>query len=195
MKDWSEILLKKKNQKRLLRWIPLFFVLFLFVPGCLLNSSPDKPNPTPELSPTPTASVSPNAVDFTLNDLDGVEYSLSDYRGKPVLITFFGYSCPHCHSEVPRVQNLYIKYKDSRDFIVLGVGVSSSINELRDFKSYYGLTFPILYDFYRNVYHQFFGQGIPALLLINREGEIAYAYNKSELTQTEIDNLLQTYIF
>ena len=195
MKDWSEIELKKNCQKRLLKWIPLFFVIFLFIPGCLLNTSSNKPNPTPDLSPTPTASVSPNAVNFTLSDLDGVQYSLSDYRGKPVLITFFGYSCPHCRNEVPRVQNLYIKYKDSQDLVVLGIGVSSSIGELREFKAKYGLTFPILYDFNRNVYHQFFSQGIPALLLINKQGEVAYAYNRSELTQTEIDNLLKTYIF
>ena len=79
--------------------------------------------------------------------------------------------------------------------MVLGVGVSSSIEQLREFQSQYGLTFPILNDYNRDVYHQFFSSGIPAILLINKSGEVAYSYNQSELSQVEIENLLNRYIF
>jgi len=88
-----------------------------------------------------------------------------------------------------------MKYKESQNLIVLGVGVSSSIGQLREFQSKYGLTFPVLDDYNRDVYHRFFGSGIPALLLINKSGEVAYTYNQSELSEAEIENLLNSYIF
>jgi len=189
--------LKSDKQNRLLKYIPLFLIVFILFPGCFLISNPFQPTPTPELptNPSPTPYVSPNAIDFTLADLDGNQYSLSEYRGKPVLVAFFGFLCSHCRNEMPRIQNLYMKYKESQNLVVLGVGVSSSIGQLREFKSQYNLTFPILDDYDRNVYHRFFGSGIPALLLINKSGEVAYSYNQSELSEIEIENLLSTYIF
>jgi peroxiredoxin len=189
--------LNNGKQDQLLKYIPLFLLIFILIPGCFLASNLDQPSPTPESSvdPSPTPYVSPNAIDFTLFDLDGNVYSLNEYRGKPVLVAFFGYLCPHCRNEMPRIQNLYNKYKESQNLVVLGVGVSSSIAQLREFQSQYGLTFPILDDFSRNVYHRFFSMGIPAIVLINKSGEVAYSYNQSELSETDIENLLNSYIF
>jgi peroxiredoxin len=189
--------LKNGKQNQLLKYIPLFLFIFILLPGCFLVDNPYQPSPTPgsPADPSPTPYVSPNAIDFTLSDLDGNQYSLSEFRGKPVLVAFFGFLCSHCRNEMPRIQNLYMKYKESQNLIVLGVGVSSSIGQLREFQSKYGLTFPVLDDYNRDVYHQFFGSGIPALLLINKSGEVAYAYNQSELSEAEIENLLNSYIF
>jgi len=189
--------LKNVKRRRLFQYIPLFFFVFVLLPGCFLVDNPYQPNPPSETptNPTPTPYVSPNAIDFTLSDLDGNQYSLSEFRGKPVLVAFFSFLCPHCRNEMPRIQNLYVKYKESQNLVVLGVGVSSSIEQLRQFQSQYGLTFPILNDYNRDVYHQFFSSGIPAILLINKSGEVAYSYNQSELSQVEIENLLNRYIF
>ncbi len=194
---WSDIFLKRIKRKQLFQYILLFFFVFISFPGCFLVDNPYQPNPTPgsPTDPLPTPYVSPNAINFTLSDLDGNQYSLSEYRGKPVLVAFFGFLCSHCRNEMPRIQNLYVKYKESQNLVVLGVGVSSSIEQLRQFQSQYGLTFPILYDYNRDVYHRFFSSGIPAILLINKSGEIAYSYNQSELSQAEIENLLNTFIF
>lgn len=195
--DRSDFTLKSVRHNQLIKYIPLFLFIFTLLPGCFLTDNPYQPSPTPgsPVNPSPTPYVSPQAIDFTLFDLDGNPCSLSEYRGKPVLVAFFGYLCPHCRNEMPRIQNIYMKYKENQNLVVLGVGVSSSIGQLREFQSKYGLTFPILDDGNRDVYHRFFGSGIPAILLINKSGEVAYSYNQSELSEVEIENLLRTYIF
>ncbi|MCX6090022.1 MAG: redoxin domain-containing protein [Candidatus Atribacteria bacterium] len=171
-------------------------IILYLLSGCSLFPNTIQTPSTPVPSPASTSSVveSPNAVNFTLPDLNGNEISLSEFRGKPVLLTLFSYSCPHCRNEVPQIERIYNQYHDSKSLVVLGIGVSSSISELEQFRAQYGLSFPILYDPGRVVYHQFFSSGIPALVLINTLGEVAYSYNSSELSGAEIEQLLLNHI-
>ncbi len=78
--------MKNGKQNQLLKYIPLFLFIFILLPGCFLVDNPYQPSPTPgsPADPSPTPYVSPNAIDFTLSDLDGNQYSLSEFRGKPV---------------------------------------------------------------------------------------------------------------
>jgi len=46
------------------------------------------------------------APDFELKALDGDVVQLSDYRGKPVLLAFWGYGCASCHAEAPHLSQL-----------------------------------------------------------------------------------------
>ena len=61
-----------------------------------LVDNPYQPSPTPDLPPIlrRLLHVSPNAIDFTLSDLDGNQYSLSEFRGKPVLVAFLVFYVP-----------------------------------------------------------------------------------------------------
>lgn len=46
------------------------------------------------------------APDFTLNDLSGKPVSLSDYRGKTVVLVFWASWCPDCRAEVPELKEM-----------------------------------------------------------------------------------------
>ena len=65
------------------------------------------------------------AEDFRLTDLAGKEQSLSQYRGKIVLVNFWATWCKGCTTEMPAMQTTYSRLQD-KGFVVLAV------NELED---------------------------------------------------------------
>jgi peroxiredoxin len=62
------------------------------------------------------------AVDFTLASVTGEEVSLSDYRGKVILISFWASWCPYCRVSNPDLVKVYDKFKD-QNFEVIGVSL------------------------------------------------------------------------
>ena len=69
--------------------------------------------------------VGTTATDFSLQDLDGRQVRLSDYRGKMVLLNFWATWCKPCTTEMPAMQAAYDKLRD-HGLVVLAV------NELED---------------------------------------------------------------
>jgi thiol-disulfide isomerase/thioredoxin len=63
--------------------------------------------------------------DFTQNDMNGRKISLSDFRGKVVLVEFWGSWCGPCRKANPELVKIYNEYS-SRGFEILGVGVESN---------------------------------------------------------------------
>ena len=66
------------------------------------------------------SSVGISAPEFTLQDKHGKAVSISDFRGKYVLIDFWATWCGPCRKEMPNVLEVYKKYKE-KDFIVLAI--------------------------------------------------------------------------
>lgn len=89
--------------------------------------------------------IGSSAPDFALPDFDGKEIKLSDFRGRPVLINFWGTYCPPCVDEMPLIQEYYDRYKD-RGFVVLGVNENDPLVTAKAFVRQLGLSFPILMD-------------------------------------------------
>lgn len=67
------------------------------------------------------------APDFTLSDLNGKNVSLSDFRGKYVLLDFWFRGCHPCREEMPYMKAAYEHYKD-KNFVVLAVCVDKPEN-------------------------------------------------------------------
>ncbi len=62
------------------------------------------------------------AEEFTLTDLEGRRHSLSDYRGKWVVVNYWATWCPPCLEEIPELIFFHENHKES-DAVVLGVDV------------------------------------------------------------------------
>lgn len=88
------------------------------------------------------------APDFTLRDLQGNVVSLSEYRGRKVIVNFWASWCPPCKAEMPHMQRFYDKY-GSDDVVLLSVNLTSlekSNAAAKKFADKNGISFPIALD-------------------------------------------------
>ncbi len=84
----------------------------------LLLSSCDKKPP----SLFESAELGSPAKDFTLPTIDGKKITLSDYKGKLILLNFWASWCPPCRFEIPDFIKLQSKYQD-KGFTFIGVAL------------------------------------------------------------------------
>ena len=115
------------------------------------------------------------AQDFTANDLEGNEISLSGYRGKVVLLDFWATWCAPCVAELPNVRRVYDEYKDD-GFIVIGISLDKYRAVLEDFVQKEKIEWPQVFDaeaeFEVSLLYQV--NLIPSMFLIDRDGILRY---------------------
>ncbi|MDO4332791.1 MAG: cytochrome c biogenesis protein/redoxin [Eubacteriales bacterium] len=136
------------------------------------------------------------APDFTLSDQNGVEHTLSDYKGKTVFLNFWATWCPPCRSEMPQIQALYEKYGENEgDLIVLGVaspdyGNEGSATEIAAFLSENGYTFPVVMDDLGLYSSQYGIRAYPTTFMIDKDGNV-YGYVEGALTGEIMESIVQ----
>jgi thiol-disulfide isomerase/thioredoxin len=82
---------------------------------------------------------------FTLTDIDGKKVSLSDFKGQPLVVNFWGTYCAPCKIEMPWLETFSKKYA-ADGFHVIGVTYDSEVGKdtiTKDAKQL-GVTYPIL---------------------------------------------------
>ncbi len=114
------------------------------------------------------------APDFSLSDPKGRVYTLSQLRGRPVVVNLWATWCPPCRAEMPEIQAQYEKY-EPQGLVVLGVNATNQDAPLDvvPFVNQYGLTFPILLDETGVVGRKYELRSLPSTFFINRDGTIA----------------------
>jgi thiol-disulfide isomerase/thioredoxin len=84
------------------------------------------------------------APGFTLKTLDGKTVSLSDYKGKAVLVNFWATWCGPCKLEMPWLIDLQKKYA-AQGFTVLGISEDDGpAKNIADFAAKMGVNYPVL---------------------------------------------------
>jgi peroxiredoxin len=122
-----------------------------------------------------TPNVGDPAPDFTLKTLDGEKVSLSDFKGRPVLINFWATWCPPCRFEMPAIERAWQQYKDD-GFVVLAVDVEEPISVVQRFVESFGLTFPVLLDYKGDVSDMYRLRAFPTTYFVGRDGKIVIAH-------------------
>ncbi|MCD7976750.1 MAG: AhpC/TSA family protein [Tannerellaceae bacterium] len=133
------------------------------------------------------------APDFTLPDPDGNPVSLSDFRGKYVLIDFWAAWCPPCRKENPNVVRMYQKYKD-KGFTVLGVSLDYNRNNWLKAIADDQLTWTHVSDlqYWDSEIPALYGvRGIPANVLIDPDGVILAKNVMDEELQQTLKEILE----
>jgi len=112
------------------------------------------------------------APDFTLNDISGKPVTLSQFRGKVVILNFWSIWCGPCLAEMPSLNKLYLEFKD-KGLIVLAVAEDPAEKPVKSYLQEKGIAFPILMDKDRKIYFKYSLFGIPVTFLIDKKGLIA----------------------
>jgi peroxiredoxin len=133
--------------------------------------------------------VGMQAEDFRLTDLAGKEQSLSQYRGKIVLLNFWATWCKPCTTEMPAMQTAYDKLRD-QGFVVLAVNELEDDARVREHIKQYGHTFPVLMDHDNTVANQFGVFGLPVSVFIDQEGRVQEYLKGGLLTEQKIDEVV-----
>ena len=107
---------------------------------------------------------------FSLKSLDGKQIALSDFRGKPVLITFWATWCASCKEEIPFLEKFSIEKKDQLAVLLIAIDgerkktVQKIVNQNK-------VTIPVLLLLKEKVMDQYGVRGwVPLTFLIDREG-------------------------
>ena len=110
------------------------------------------------------------APDFRLRDMNGQMVSLSDFRGKVVLLNFWATWCGPCRVEMPAMEELYRQYS-RKDFEILAVSTDAQgVAVTRPFQQENKLTFPILHDADFRVGLSYGARTLPMTFMVDRNG-------------------------
>ena len=138
------------------------------------------------------------APDFSLKDVNGDTISLSQFRGRIVLLDFWATWCPPCRMSIPELAALQKKFRD-QGVVILGVSLDDPVQAsdlfLKAFMEKFSMNYHVLrYD--AKIMQDYFGSenpAIPTVFVIDREGKIRnkiVGYRHSVLEKS-IDALLQ----
>ena len=112
--------------------------------------------------------------DFEEKDLDGKPLSVSNYKGKILLVDFWATWCAPCVFDLPNVIKAYEKYHD-KGFEIIGISLDDSEEKLRSFIKDKNMTWSQYFDGAgcKNKLAQKYGvQSIPATVLLDGDGKI-----------------------
>lgn len=110
------------------------------------------------------------SADFTLTDMNGKDWKLSDLRGKVVLVNFWATWCPPCRKEIPDLSQIYKDFA-SKGLVILAISDEDSA-KVALFLKEHPVPYTILLDPGRKVNELFAVEGIPKSFVYNREGKL-----------------------
>ncbi len=117
------------------------------------------------------ASAEPTAPEFTLQDMNGNTVSLSNFKGKVVIIDFWATWCSPCRAAIPGLERLYKAY-NAKGLVVLGISVDQGGWEsVKEFGTGLGVTYPILKG-NDDVFVKYMVRSIPMLVITDRNGKV-----------------------
>lgn len=115
------------------------------------------------------------AADFTLPDLSGKKYTLSDFRGKVVLLDFWATWCPPCRMSTPALVELNAKLKKQKAAII-GVSLDEDPAVIPAFLKKMNVSHLILHAGSDPVSLSYDIRGIPAFYILDKKGRIRKEY-------------------
>nr|WP_300003444.1 redoxin domain-containing protein [Tissierella sp.] len=121
-------------------------------PGKVVNAVPVVGEPLP---------------DFTLKNLEGEDVTLSEIKGKIVLINFWATWCTWCDKEMPDLQRLK---EENEDLVVLAVNVEESIEKAQKYVRDGGYDFEVVLDEKGEVSAQYLVTGLPGSYFVDEKG-------------------------
>jgi len=157
--------------RRLITDPPVIAMLAVLAVGAawMVLTRPNESTPYYNTAPSPRIGFA--APDFTLDALDGTSLTLSDLRGRPVLLNLWASWCLPCRAEMPAIQKVYQR-QNADGVQIIGLNVTSQDSEAaaRSFAQEFGLTFPIVFDRDGSASASYELLGLPSTYFIDSQG-------------------------
>gem|GEM_PF-125165 len=140
------------------------------------------------------------APDFALKSFDGKTVSLSDYKGKIVVLEWLNFECPfvqYHYDKATTMIDLANKYKDKNVVWLSMNSTSHTTAEANiEFAKKHNLPYPILDDRPGKIGHAYGAETTPHMFIINQRGNIVYegAIDNSPLGKTPASEHLINYV-
>jgi thiol-disulfide isomerase/thioredoxin len=146
---------------------------------------------------TPAAAAAEaQTFNFTAPDINGKQLSLKQYLGHPLVVDFWATWCAPCRRQIPELESLYEKYRESKGLVVVGVSCDSIQGEGRGavgpFLEEFKVTYPIVMAS-EGLVDALGVEAIPTTYFVNAKGEIVSrivgAGKRGEITESVMDLL------
>jgi cytochrome c biogenesis protein CcmG/thiol:disulfide interchange protein DsbE len=128
------------------------------------------------------------APDFSLSTFDGETYTLSQLRGKVVMVNFWAGWCAPCQDEAPALEATWQKYKD-KGVLFLGVAYTDTERSAKAFLQKYGITYPTGLDIGTRISTLYRITGIPETFIVNRAGNVV-SFVPAPLDEARLSSML-----
>ena len=131
------------------------------------------------LQATPAATpglIGRPAPDFGLPAVAGDNVRLSEYRGQPVILSFWSSRCSTCIKQLAALNKLYGTYR-SAGLVILGVSIDDDLVRAREYAHARATSYPLLLDTDKSVGRNFAVDRLPTTILIDRGGVVRYVHS------------------
>ena len=109
---------------------------------------------------------------FTLKDGQGNSHTLSEYKGRTVLLNFFGTWCHYCNLELPDLQEVHENDKNVEIILIAAPGLNGegTMEQVEKTMKSAGYTMTILYDTSYQVTNMYQVSGYPTTYVFKKDG-------------------------
>jgi len=167
---------------RILAWAGLALLLVLLFLG--LQRAQEGP-----------VQIGSQAPDFSLTTFDGENISLSELKGKVVVLNFWASWCIPCEQEAADLEAAWKHYQPGNQVVFLGVAWTDTEKKSLEYLNKFGITYPNGPDLGTRISQAYRTTGVPETYIIDRNGQLAFVklspFTSIQEIRNAIDPLLE----
>lgn len=155
----------------------------------LSKKAADNEVTTTGISESSTAGIYPRYTDVKIFDANNRKAMLSDFEGKPIIISFWATWCGYCLYEMPDFEAAYKEYGDEIQFLI--VNTNDSQKKAAEYIESMGYTFPVYYDLEYYAYEAYGLSSLPRTVAIDKDGNMIYN-RAGMITADRLQNIIDS---
>jgi peroxiredoxin len=135
------------------------------------------------------------APDFQVDSVNGKgKISLSQWKGKVVLVDFWATWCEPCKKSFPKLEELRVKYNAS-GFEIAAISEDDEANGVKEFGTNYGAKFHLVWDKDKSVANKWHPPNMPSSFIVDKKGVVRFVHlgyhdGEEKEIETELKSLL-----